>query len=116
MNIEPWVRLGIRISPKISEKPAESRNNRPPNVTLLTVISSQNVISAALTLSGCFDFVALYPGLIVAECGICLKRRSRMAQSAIRATRLSALRQRRIVARIDRMRQIFLLRPIPELA
>ncbi len=46
MNIEPCVRFGIRISPKISEKPAESRNNRPPNVTLLTVSSSQNVISA----------------------------------------------------------------------
>src|SRR5580692_11262189 len=48
MNIEPCVRLGIRISPKISEKPADNRNNRPPNVTLLTVSSSQNVISAAL--------------------------------------------------------------------
>src|SRR4029077_12122384 len=48
MNIEPCVRLGMRISPKISENPAESRNNRPPNVTLLTVSSSQNVITAAL--------------------------------------------------------------------
>ena len=53
MNIEPCVRFGIRISPKISEKPADSRNNRPPNVTLLTVSSSQNVISAALPLPGC---------------------------------------------------------------
>ena len=44
MNIEPCVRLGMRISPKIREKPADNRNNRPPNVTLLTVSSSQNVI------------------------------------------------------------------------
>src|SRR5271169_124837 len=48
MNIEPCVKLGIRISPKISENPADSRNRRPPNVTLLTVSSSQNVIPAAL--------------------------------------------------------------------
>src|ERR1700730_16636190 len=52
MNIEPCVRLGMRISPKISENPAESRNNRPPNVTLLTVSSSQNVITAALPSRG----------------------------------------------------------------
>src|SRR5689334_16816720 len=80
MNIEPCVRFGIRISPKISENPAESRNNRPPNVTLLTVSSSQNVITAAL------PFYAP-----------------------------SALGQRRIIARIDRMREILLFRPSPEL-
>src|ERR1700733_4191723 len=50
MNIEPCVRLGIRINPKISENPADNRNKRPPNVTLLTVSSSQNVISADLQL------------------------------------------------------------------
>ncbi len=49
MNIEPCVRLGMRISPKISEKPADSRNKRPPNVTLLTVSSSQKLICAALS-------------------------------------------------------------------
>ena len=42
MNIEPCVRFGIRISPKISEKPADNRNNRPPKVTLLTVRISQS--------------------------------------------------------------------------
>src|SRR5580692_13046580 len=47
---------------------------------------------------------------------MCLKRRSRIAPSAIRATGVLALRQRRIIARIDRMREVFLLRPIPELA
>ena len=51
MNIEPCVRLGIRISPKIREKPAESRNNRPPNVMLLTVNSSQKLIYAVLPIS-----------------------------------------------------------------
>src|SRR5215472_13870251 len=81
MNIEPCVRFGIRISPKISEKPADSRNSRPPNVTLLTVSSSQNVITAALP---------------------CYAR--------------SALGQRRIITRIDWMREILLLRPCPELA
>src|SRR6516164_10750001 len=80
MNIEPCVRLGIRISPKISENPADSRNKRPPNVTLLTVSSSQNVITAALPL------------------------RTR-----------SALGQWRIIARIDRMREILLFGPGPEL-
>src|SRR5215469_17374896 len=80
MNIEPCVRLGIRISPKIRENPADSRNKRPPNVTLLTVSSSQNVITAALPL------------------------RAR-----------SALGQWRIIARIDRMREILLFRPCPEL-
>src|SRR6202161_4316634 len=50
MNIEPCVRLGMRISPKISEKPADSRNNRPPNVTLLTVNSSQKFMTVVLDL------------------------------------------------------------------
>ena len=54
MNIEPCVKFGIRISPKISEKPADSRNSRPPNVTLLTVSSSQNVIFPALALPDCY--------------------------------------------------------------
>src|SRR5215472_6768998 len=88
MNIEPCVRFGIRISPKISEKPADSRNNRPPNVTLLTVSSTQNVISA-LQLS--------YP----ASGGMLL---------------YSALGQRRIIARVDGMREELLFRPSPELA
>ena len=44
MNSEPCVRLGMRISPKISEKPAASRNSRPPKVMLLTVSSSQKVM------------------------------------------------------------------------
>src|SRR5665213_328325 len=44
MNNEPCVRFGMRISPKISEKPADRRNNRLPNVMLLTVSRSQKVM------------------------------------------------------------------------
>ena len=46
MNSEPCVRFGIRISPKIREKPADSRNSSPPKVTLLTVSTSQKFIVA----------------------------------------------------------------------
>src|SRR5512147_2114050 len=44
MKKEPWVRFGIRISPKISENPADSRKSRPPSVTLLTASTSQRLI------------------------------------------------------------------------
>src|SRR5499427_5036854 len=76
MKNEPWVRLGIRMSPKIKEKPAERRKRRPPSVMLLTASSSHR-----LTPGG--------PG--------------------------SAL-QRRIVARVDRLREKPLLVVGPELA
>src|SRR5262245_38024838 len=46
MNNEPCVRFGIRISPKISEKPAESRKSRPPSVTLLTASTNQIIAPA----------------------------------------------------------------------
>jgi hypothetical protein len=36
------------------ENPADNKNNRPPNVTLLTVSSSQNVITAASLPSAAF--------------------------------------------------------------
>src|ERR1700722_14820111 len=103
MNIEPCVRLGIRISPKISENPAESRNNRPPNVTLLTVSSSQNVISAALTLPGCLDLVARMERSAIRGY---LEGRSRISLRFLRATGVLALRQWRIIARIDRVREV----------
>src|SRR5271169_1496334 len=90
MNSEPCVRFGIRISPKIREKPADNRNSRLPKVMLLTD-SSQKFISAVF--------------------------RSRRAVIA-RGDRCftSAFAGRRIIARIDRMRQEVLLRPGPELA
>src|SRR5262249_47421977 len=46
MNSEPCVRFGIRISPKIREKPADRRNSKPPKVMLLAVSTSQKVMSA----------------------------------------------------------------------
>src|SRR5712692_11273116 len=45
MKNEPCVRLGIFIRPKISEKPAERRKRRPPSVMLLTVSTSQRLMS-----------------------------------------------------------------------
>src|SRR5579864_3193277 len=44
MKKDPWVRFGIRMSPKISENPADSRKSSPPNVTLLTASTSQTLI------------------------------------------------------------------------
>src|SRR5580693_7514851 len=93
MNIEPCVRFGIRISPKIRENPADSRNNRPPNVTLLTVSSSQNVISLPLR----------FPA--TRYCSSYHAPRRRSIESS----------QRRIIARIDRMGEKLLFRPGPEL-
>src|SRR5260221_11618220 len=46
MKNEPCVRLGMRISPKMSENPAESRNRSPPSVTLFTASSSHRLIAA----------------------------------------------------------------------
>ncbi len=42
MNSDPWVRLAIRIRPKISEKPAASRNSSPPRARLFSVWTIQN--------------------------------------------------------------------------
>src|SRR5262249_17272314 len=81
MNSEPCVRFGMRISPKISEKPADSRNSRPPNAMLFAA-STQRFM-----------------------------RRLSLGPDAGR----SAL-QRRIVARVDRLRQEPLLVVGPELA
>src|SRR5258708_25397862 len=45
MYIEPWVRLAMRISPNISEKPAASRNSRPPRARLFRVWMIQYCIN-----------------------------------------------------------------------
>src|SRR6266508_5542611 len=42
MKNAPCARLGMRISPKISEKPDDNRNKRPPKATLLSVWMIQN--------------------------------------------------------------------------
>src|SRR3954453_5472644 len=44
MKNEPCIRFGMRISPKISEKPAERRNSKPPSARLFTPSVSQSVI------------------------------------------------------------------------
>src|SRR5262245_30429435 len=45
MKNEPCVRLGIFIRPKISEKPADSRNSKPPSVMLFTASTSHKFIA-----------------------------------------------------------------------
>src|ERR1700704_3013236 len=42
MNSAPCVRFAIRISPKMSEKPAASRNSSPPSARLFSVWMTQN--------------------------------------------------------------------------
>ena len=59
MNSEPCVRFGIRISPKISEKPADNRNSSPPKVTLLTVSTSQKFMAEVFPLVRCRERRAL---------------------------------------------------------
>ena len=51
MNSEPCVKFGMRISPKIREKPDESRNNRPPSVMLLTASTSMRFMAARALVS-----------------------------------------------------------------
>src|SRR5207237_6724762 len=41
MKSAPCVRLAIRISPKMSEKPAAKRNSRPPSARLFSVWIAQ---------------------------------------------------------------------------
>src|SRR6266404_4101112 len=42
MNNAPCVRFAIRISPKMSEKPADSRKSRAPSARLFSVWMTQN--------------------------------------------------------------------------
>src|SRR5450759_3284009 len=93
MKKAPCVRLASRIKPKISEKPDDSRNNRPPSDRLLRPWMIQN----------------------------CIVCRSRPESCALRcpATQAESLLQvlcRRIVARIDRIFQECGLVIGPELA
>src|ERR1700688_1627717 len=47
MKKEPCIRFGIRIRPKISEKPADSRNKSPPSAMLFTAKVNQSDMSDA---------------------------------------------------------------------
>jgi hypothetical protein len=44
MKNEPCIRLGMRISPKISEKPDDKRKRRPPSAMLLTAKVSHRLM------------------------------------------------------------------------
>jgi len=45
MDREPCVKLGIRISPKINEKPADNKKSNPPKATLLPASTSHRFIA-----------------------------------------------------------------------
>ena len=44
MKNEPCVRFGIFMSPKISEKPDDSRKRRPPSVMLFTASTNHRLM------------------------------------------------------------------------
>src|SRR4249919_3230547 len=95
MNSDPCVRFGMRISPKISEKPADSRNSSPPKVMLLTASTSHKFMVAAVPRSP-YQKIA----------GAC----------AAPAQRHASRLERRKVARIDGLLEKFFLVVSPELA
>src|SRR5579859_249843 len=97
MNIEPCVRFAMRIRPKISEKPAESRNSRPPRARLFNVWMIQYCMVCRWKPNS--------PPLPVG------KRRETGASRLL----LEVLR-RRPVARVDRVLQEFVGLVFPELA
>src|SRR3954469_6251559 len=48
MKKAPCARFGMRISPKASEKPEESRNSRPPKAMLFSVWMIQNCMEPVM--------------------------------------------------------------------
>src|SRR5262249_19656684 len=123
MKNAPCARLGIRIRPKISEKPDDSRNNRPPKATLFSVWMIQN----------CHCMLAFarwqIPVLAAVTAGrgpaaLLFRKRSTPRSSpggdgwgARPAEKLHLqILRRRIVARIDRVSEEFVLLVGPELA
>ena len=124
MKNEPCIRFGMRISPKISEKPAESRNSRPPSAMLFTARVSQRLID---------DDPARYVVPRSSDRRHRDRSRSfcdprarsaghRQDQASLGAAPytgrclLLEILRRRIVARVDRVGQEFLLVVGPELA
>src|SRR4029078_8498128 len=95
MNSEPCVRFGMRINPKIREKPADKRNSSPPKVMLLTANTRQK------------DIAAVFPHSS--------SRKSTAGAFAPPAARLVSGFDRREVARIDRLLQEILFVVSPEL-
>src|SRR6185437_12347068 len=96
MNSDPCVKFGIRISPKIREKPADRRKSSPPKVMLFTVSTSQNVIAADIPRSN----------------RQIIRRRLMRRLRGSSSSRF----ERRVVARIDGLLEELLLVVGPELA
>src|SRR5215510_10993782 len=88
MKKDPWVRLGMRMRPKIREKPAERRKSRPPRVMLLTASTNQRFMGGA----------------------------PRSSRGAPRWPPCLLALQRRVVARVDGLGEEPLLVVRPELA
>src|SRR5262249_33038466 len=141
MKNAPCARLGIRIRPKMSEKPDDNRNSRPPKATLLSVWMIQNC-----TASFSFCWLSASPAHHVVIAG--LDTASRVARLAsLNTAELGQARVpvqsiffekmdprvkpggdgvdrgllleilcRRVVARIDRVLQELVLLVGPELA
>src|SRR5438132_7636346 len=97
MKNELWVRFGIFMSPKISEKPADSRKSNPPSVTLLTASTTHRFMASRFERRLCRRNP--FPG----------GGREGAAEAPSRF-------QGRVVARVDRLRQKPLLVVRPELA
>src|SRR5262252_2588532 len=111
MKKEPCIRLGMRISPKIREKPEESRNSRPPSAMLLTAKVSHKFIRDRLGQIGC---VAPEPPARPWQLARTLQ--SRRPTFPVQAPLVFQILGRRIIARVDRVRQEVLLVVGPELA
>src|SRR6187401_3507849 len=94
MKNEPCIRLGMRIRPKMREKPDDSRNSKPPSAMLFTVKVSHRLMFSLSPLAG---------------------RGNSHRPDACSASVLQVF-GRRIVARVDRARQKILLWVGPELA
>src|SRR5579871_2126 len=101
MNSEPCVRLAIRISPNMSEKPAASRNSRPPRARLLRVW-----MTTKYALPSCAN---------TADSMRCSRRTRRPHRGPARAGSLQVA-CRRVVAGVHGILQEFLRIVGPELA
>src|ERR1700682_1357510 len=101
MKKPPCARFGMRISPKASEKPDESRNSSPPKAMLLSVWMIQNCIE---------DYARCHLSPQAGrgeECTACADITASVSLQILR---------RRVVARIDRVLQELVLIVGPELA
>src|SRR5262245_41662998 len=97
MKNEPWVRLGIFMRPKISEKPADNINSKPPRVMMLTASTSHSSMP------------------VQSERRLCRRNPYRRGGREGAAEAPSRF-ERRVITRVHRLRQEPLLVIRPELA